>query len=100
MALSKDEQMHVVYFRLSDARGDRQPGHVMTASLFARFNNFVDEFNMRAENQGGRAVLVAEDVAQLEFPQRLREPLGQYIDDARANFELTLAEVIWRPRTE
>ena len=100
MAISKDDKMQVVYFRLSDARNDRQPGTVMTASLFARFNDFVDDFNMRSEEQSGRAVLVAENVAQFEFPERLREPMGVYIDDARRRLELTLADANWPPRAE
>lgn len=100
MAAKNDDKMKLVYFRLSDARNDRQPAGVMTASLYSRFEDFVAEFNLRSEEQGGRAVLVAENVAQLEFPERLLEPMGVYIDDARRRLELALAETVWPPGTE
>jgi len=83
-----DEEV-TVEFKMSDARNDRNP-YGIGVNLARRFDNFVAEFNLRSNEQGGHAVMTDQDLVRISFPARFDRVMALYIDDAREAQELTL----------
>ena len=79
----------VVVFKMSDARNDRNPFGI-GVNLARRFQNFVAEFNLRSNEQGGHAMMTGDDLVRISFPARFDRVMALYIDDAREGQELKL----------